>query len=66
MIDRQQLETVLQRRFPNASLEQIAAAANAIIALENGMRSADCPICASRRGVFGDGTPGSYAPPGQP
>jgi hypothetical protein len=34
MIDRQQLESILQRRFPGATLEQVAAAANAIMALD--------------------------------
>ena len=34
MIDRQKLEIVLQRRFPGASLEQVAAAANAILGLD--------------------------------
>ena len=33
MIDRQQLEAVLIHRFPGAPLAQIAAAANAIMAL---------------------------------
>jgi hypothetical protein len=31
VIDRQQLEAILQRRFPGSSLEQIAAATNAIL-----------------------------------
>jgi hypothetical protein len=34
MIDRQKLETVLDRRFPGATSMQIAAAANAIMDLE--------------------------------
>ena len=34
MIDRQQLEAILGRRFPGAPIEQIAAAANAIMGLE--------------------------------
>ncbi|HEY2905386.1 MAG TPA: hypothetical protein VGJ29_05750 [Vicinamibacterales bacterium] len=34
MIDRQQLESILQRRFPGATLDQIAAAANAIMGLD--------------------------------
>jgi len=33
MIDRQQLEAVLMHRFPGTPLTQIAAAANAIMAL---------------------------------
>jgi hypothetical protein len=36
MIDRQQLESILQRRFPMATLDQIAAAANAIMGLDRG------------------------------
>ena len=35
MIDREKLETILRRRFPGASLDQVAAAANAIIGLDN-------------------------------
>lgn len=35
MIDRQKLETVLSRRFPGAARPQIAAAANAIMGLED-------------------------------
>ena len=57
MIDRQQLEAVLQKRFPNATLEQIGAAANAIIALETSMRSGDCQVCGSRRASFHDRAP---------
>ena len=34
MIDRQQLECILARRFPGAPLDQIAAAANAIMGLD--------------------------------
>jgi hypothetical protein len=34
MIDREKVETVLQRRFPEAPLAQIAAATNAIMALD--------------------------------
>ena len=34
MIDRQHLESILGRRFPGAPLDQIAAAANAIMGLE--------------------------------
>jgi len=34
MIDRQQLESILARRFPGAPLDQIAAAANAIMGLD--------------------------------
>ena len=41
MIDRQMLETILQRRFPGAPLDQIAAAANAIMALDEQVHD-DC------------------------
>ena len=47
MIDGDKLETILQRRFPGASLDQIAAAANAIIGL-------DCQVAGDRCGD-GDG-----------
>jgi hypothetical protein len=35
MLDRQKLETVLSRRFPVATTAQVAAAANAIMGLED-------------------------------
>ncbi|HZR24274.1 MAG TPA: hypothetical protein VFA59_11840 [Vicinamibacterales bacterium] len=35
MIDRQKLETVLTRRFPGATRLEVAAAANAIMGLED-------------------------------
>jgi hypothetical protein len=35
MIDRMKLETILSRRFPGAGRPQIAAAANAIMGLED-------------------------------
>jgi hypothetical protein len=35
MMDRQKLETLLSRRFPGASRDQVAAAANAIMGLED-------------------------------
>jgi hypothetical protein len=38
MIDRQQLEPILARRFPGAPLDQIAAAANAIMGLDSKAR----------------------------
>jgi hypothetical protein len=34
MIDREKVLTVLQKRFPDAALSEIAAAANAIVGLE--------------------------------
>jgi len=35
MIDRQKLETLLSRRFPGSTRDQIAAAANAIMGLDD-------------------------------
>ena len=35
MIDREKVLVVLQRRFPGATLEQFAAAANAIVGLDD-------------------------------
>jgi len=35
MLDRQKLESVLTKRFPSAPRDQIAAAANAIMGLED-------------------------------
>ena len=35
MLDRQKLETLLSRRFPGASRDQVAAAANAIMGLDD-------------------------------
>jgi hypothetical protein len=54
MIDREKLETILRRRFPGASLDQVAAAANAIIGLDGQEpESAHCAdgggACGSRR-----------------
>jgi Asp-tRNA(Asn)/Glu-tRNA(Gln) amidotransferase C subunit len=41
MLDRQKLETVLIRRFSGAAKEQIAAAANAIMGLEEEWEEVD-------------------------
>lgn len=35
MLDRQKLETILGRRFPGATHDQVASAANAIMGLED-------------------------------
>ena len=43
MIDRQKLETVLSRRFPGATRPQIAAAANAIMGLEDEWEEVGAP-----------------------
>lgn len=35
MIDREKVVTVLRKRFPGAAVEEVAAAANAIVGLED-------------------------------
>jgi hypothetical protein len=35
MLDRQKIETILSRRFPGATLSQVAAAANAIMGIDD-------------------------------
>lgn len=57
MIDRQQLESILVRRFPGAPLSQIAAAANAIMGLD---RAADMgrPCGNGHCGATADAPPG--------
>ena len=35
MLDREQVVAVLKRRFPGSAVEQVAAAANAIVGLED-------------------------------
>jgi hypothetical protein len=42
MIDREKVLAVLRRRFPGASLADTAAAANAIVGLEDEWREVDC------------------------
>ena len=44
MLDRQKLETLLTRRFPGANRDQVAAAANAIMGLEEEWE--EVPPCA--------------------
>jgi hypothetical protein len=41
MLDRQKLEALLTNRFPGATAAQIAAAANAIMAMIRGAKPAD-------------------------
>jgi hypothetical protein len=53
MIDREKLETVLERRFPGATVQQIAAAANAIIGLEDEWEETAAQI---RFGALGRGS----------
>lgn len=42
MIDQQKVETILCRRFPSATWDQIAAAANAIMGLGDEWREVEC------------------------
>lgn len=42
MLDRQKLETILLRRFPGATREQIAASANAIMGLGDEWEEVEC------------------------
>lgn len=43
MVDRQKVETILRRRFPGADLSQIAAAANAIMGLDDEWEAVERP-----------------------
>lgn len=54
MRDRQVLETVLMRRFPGAAREQVAAAANAIMALLDQWRAEERqrPVPAGEAGIL--------------
>jgi hypothetical protein len=45
MIDREKVETILLRRFPGVSIDQIAAAVNAIMALDDTPREAGSGCC---------------------
>ncbi|MBI3490853.1 MAG: hypothetical protein HY047_03540 [Acidobacteria bacterium] len=49
MIDRQKLETLLSRRFPGATRDQIAAAANAIMGMEDEWEEVSSDIWALAR-----------------
>jgi hypothetical protein len=42
MLDRQKLETILLRRFPGATRPQVAAAANAIMGLDEEWAEEQC------------------------
>jgi len=42
MIDREKIETILRRRFPDARLDQVAAAANAIMGLGDEWQEITC------------------------
>jgi hypothetical protein len=43
MIDRQKVETVLRRRFPDSDWKEIATAANAIVGLEDEWEELEWP-----------------------
>jgi hypothetical protein len=42
MLDRQKLETILVRRFPGATPDQVAASANAIMGLDEEWEDVPC------------------------
>ena len=42
MLDRQKLETILTRRFPGASRNQVAVSANAIMGLDEEWEEVQC------------------------
>ena len=42
MLDRQKLETILQRRFPGATRDQVAVSANAIMGLDDEWEDVSC------------------------
>ena len=42
MLDRQKLETILTRRFPGASRDQVAVSANAIMGLDEEWEELQC------------------------
>ena len=42
MLDRQKLETILERRFPGASRDQVAVSANAIMGLDEEWEEVVC------------------------
>jgi hypothetical protein len=42
MLDRQKLETILERRFPGASRDQVAVSANAIMGLNEEWEEVAC------------------------
>jgi len=55
MLDRQKLEAILVRRFPGASIGQVAAAANAIMGLgEEWEEIVEAPTCTAARSRDGD------------
>ena len=55
MIDRQKVETILRRRFPGAEWGQIAAAANAIMGLDDEWEEVQHPDIQHLRRQLEDG-----------
>ena len=55
MLDRQKLETILRRRFPGATYQQIAISANAIMGLDEEWEELQCCDAARVAAEIGDG-----------
>jgi hypothetical protein len=55
MVDRQKLETILMRRFPGATREQVAVSANAIMGLGEEWEEVHCHDFAALAAQVEDG-----------
>ena len=55
MLDRQKIEAVLRRRFPGATDQQIATAANAIMGLDEEWEELRCQDFEALAAEFNDG-----------
>jgi hypothetical protein len=55
MLDRQKLETILVRRFPGATREQVAVSANAIMGLDDEWQEMECHDFQTLAVLFTDG-----------
>jgi hypothetical protein len=55
MLDRQKLETILVRRFPGATREQVAVSANAIMGLGDEWQEMECHDFQTLAAQFADG-----------
>ena len=55
MLDRQKLETILVRRFPGATREQVAVSANAIMGLDDEWQEMECHDFQTLAAQFSDG-----------
>ena len=55
MLDRQKLETILTRRFPGASRDQVAVSANAIMGLDEEWEELQCQDFAALAAQVADG-----------